>query len=72
MEFVTPYTSQDEMADAIKGVYGKSIEKDYKILYLGNAVIGIGQLEQIKKHTECKHSDYIPLGNNVYLAYYED
>lgn len=72
MEFITSYSTKEEIADAIRGVYGKSIEKEYKILYLGNAIIGIGDLEQIIKHTECNHSEFIPLGNSVYLASYED
>lgn len=72
MEFVTSYSTPSEMADAIRGVYGKKIEKDYKILYLGNAIIGIGNLDKIKKNVECKTSSWEQLSDTVFLAYFEE
>ena len=72
MEFVTPYSTEEEIADAMKGVYGKQIDKDVKILYLGNAIIGIGELEQIKKRVECKTSNWMQLAETVFLSYLED
>lgn len=72
MEFVTSYSTEEEIADAIKGVYGKHIDKDVKILYLGTAIIGIGELEQIKKKVECKTSNWMQLSETVFLSYLED
>lgn len=72
MEFVTSYSDNETIADAIRGVYGKKCDKDYKILYLGNAVIGIGDIEKIKKETECKTSEWISVGNKVYITSYEE
>lgn len=72
MEFVTSYSTEEEIADAIKGVYGKQIDNEVKILYLGTAIIGIGELEQIKKKVECKTSNWMQLSETVFLSYLED
>jgi hypothetical protein len=72
MEFITSYSTPSEMADAIRGVYGKKIEKDYKIFYLGNVILGIGDLDQIKKNVECKTSSWEQLSDTVFLAYFEE
>lgn len=70
MEFVTPYSTHEETVDAIKGVYGKDIGKDYKIVYLGNAVIAIGPLEKIERNLTCSVKEWTTLGSDVYLGIY--
>jgi hypothetical protein len=72
MEFITYNSTHEEIADGIRGVYGKKIDKDCSIVYLGNAIIAIGDLDKIKKSVECKTSEWISIGNNVYISIYEE
>lgn len=68
MEILNPYSTHDEMADAIKGYWGKEVTKDYSIVYVGQAVIGIGPVEILNKKCAVKHYDWQPIGNNIWFA----
>lgn len=68
MEILNPYSQPDEIADAIKGYWGKEVTKDYSIVYVGQAVIGIGDVAILNKKCAVKHYDWQSIGDNIWIA----
>lgn len=68
MEILNPFSDNKEMADAIKGYWGKEVTKDYSIVYFGQAVIGIGDKEVLNKNCAVKHYDWQSIGDNIWFA----
>lgn len=69
MEFITPNSSQQEMADALRGCHGKKVEKDCSFVYLGQAVIGIGKSTYIlDKSCGVPHYEWHQIGEDVFFA----
>lgn len=69
MEFITPNSSQQELADALRGCHGKKVEKDCSFVYLGQAVIGIGASTYIlDKSVGVAHGPWHQLGPDTFLA----
>ena len=69
MEFITPNSSPQEMADALRGCHGKKVEKDASFVYLGQAVIGIGKsTEVLNKHCGVPHYEWHQLSPEVFFA----
>lgn len=69
MEFVTPYTDHKDMAEAMRGVYGKDVGENYSLVYFGQGVIGIAASTSIlEEKIKTKHYDWINIGNNIWFA----
>jgi hypothetical protein len=69
MEFTTPYTDHKEMAEAMRGAWGKDVGEDFSLVYFGQGVIGIADNTTIlEKHVKTKHYDWINIGNKIWFA----
>lgn len=68
MEILNPYSKQDEIADAVKGYWGKLVEKDFSLVYFGQAIIGIGDKDLLDKKCAVKHYSWQSIGDNIWFA----
>jgi hypothetical protein len=69
MEITTSYTNHDDLAEAIKGAWGKEVGEDYTIIYFGQGIIGkAASIEILEKHVKIKHTDWDSIGNNLYFS----
>lgn len=68
MEIINPYSDSKDMADAIKGYWGKEVSKDCTIVYCGQVMIGIGDVEVLEKKCAARHYDWEQIGGNIYIA----
>lgn len=70
MEIITSFSNHEDIADAIKGSYGKEIGKDYKLVYIGNVIIGMADNTTIlDKNCKQKHYEWIEIGEKLFLAF---
>lgn len=69
MEFTTLNSTHDEIAEAIRGVWGKDIMKDCSFVYCGQLIIGMGDnTTLLDKNVKCPHTDWVEIGNKCWLA----
>lgn len=68
MEFTTSFTNHEDLAEALRGVWGKDVLEDCSFVYFGQGIIGIGDLEILDKNCKCKHGDWINIGNKTYFS----
>lgn len=69
MEFTTLNSTHDELAEAIRGVWGKKVEKDCSFVYLGQAVLGIAASTYIlDKKCAVPHYDWHQIGSDTFIA----
>ena len=68
MEILNPFSTNEDIADAVKGSWGKEVTKDYSVVYCGQLVIGIGEKSILDKYCAVKHYDWVSIGDNVWLA----
>lgn len=69
MEITTPYTSHEDLAEATRGCWGRDVGKDFSIVYIGQAVIGVAVNTTIlDRECKCKHYPWTNIGQNTYLA----
>lgn len=68
MEFVTFNTEPHELAEALRGAYGKHVDKDCQIVFFGNAAIGIGVPSVLDKRIGVSHYDWKQIGDNVWFC----
>lgn len=69
MEFTTLNSTHEELAEAIRGVWGKKISKECSIVYLGNLIVGIAASTYIlEKEVGANHYPWKEIGEGVYLA----
>ena len=69
MEFTTVNSTHDEIAEAIRGVWGKDVLKDCSLVYFGQGVVGIADnVEILDKNVKCSHYDWQPIGDRIYFA----
>jgi len=69
MEFTTLNSTHEEMAEAIRGAWGKDATKDCTLVYIGQAVIGLAKdVETLNTNVKCNHYDWIQLANGCFLA----
>ena len=69
MEFTTLNSTHEELAEAIRGVWGKKIGKNFAVVYLGNVIIGIAASTYIlDKEVGANHYEWKEIGEGVYLA----
>lgn len=69
MEILTLNSSHEEIAEAIRGFWGKDILKDCSFAYCGTVVFGFGESTEIlDKNCKCKHYDWSKIGDNVYIS----
>ena len=69
MEFTTINTSHEELAEALRGCWGKKVEKDCSFVYLGQAVIGVGASTYVlDKSVGVAHGPWHQLGSDTFIA----
>lgn len=69
MEFTTLNSTHDEMAEAIRGAWGKDVLKDCTLVYAGQFIIGIAKdIEILEKNAKCPHYSWIEIGKGCFLA----
>lgn len=69
MEFTTFATKHEDLAEALKGVWGKDVYKDCSLVYCGQLIIGIAEdTEILDKNVKCSHYSWEKIGDNVYLS----
>lgn len=70
MEITTPFTEHEELAEALRGVHGKDIGKDFKIAYCGQIMIGeADNTEILDKNCRIPHYEWKEIGNKLYIAF---
>ena len=69
MEFTTNNSTHEELADALRGVHGKDVGKDFAFIYLGQGVIGMADnTATLDKHVGVDHYSWIQLADKVWVA----
>lgn len=69
MEFTTLNSSLEDIAEAVKGAWGKDILKDCSFVYCGHLVIGSGKTTEIlDKNCKVNHTPWQQIGDELYLA----
>lgn len=68
MEIISYKSNLGEISDAIKGAYGKHVDKDCKIVYFGQGIIGIGDKTILDKKVGISHYEWIELAEGVYFS----
>lgn len=69
MEITTSFTNHNDLAEAVRGYWGKDIGKNFSFVYFGQAVIGIADSTEIlDKECKCNHYPWINIGDKTYLA----
>lgn len=69
MEITTLNSTHDELAEAVRGIWGKDILKDCKFVYCGNIVFGFGNnTEVLDKNVKCSHYEWSKINDNLYCA----
>lgn len=69
MEMTTSFTNHEDLAEATRGIHGKEIGKDYKIVCIENLIIGIAENTDIlDKHITTRHYEWNQIGTNTYLT----
>lgn len=57
-----------DLRDALKGKWGREIGTDYKLIYLQNVVIGIGDQTILNKKLSAPIYGWDQIGDNIYLG----
>ncbi len=69
MEFTTLNSTHEELAEAVRGVWGKDVGKDFSLVYFGQGIVGIADsVEVLERNVKCSHHDWQPIGDRVYFA----
>lgn len=72
MEILNPFSKTDEVAEAIRGAWGKDcgeyMGKPFKLIYCGQVIFGLGEKNVLEKKCSVSHYDWEEIGSNVYLA----
>lgn len=68
MEIISFNSKSDDIAEAVRGVWGKEVYRTCKLVYCGQIIIGIGNKEELNKYCKSKHYEWEQLAYNVWLA----
>lgn len=69
MELLSLNSTHDEIAEAIRGMWGKDLLKDCQFAYCGTIVFGFGDnTEILDKNCKCSHYDWKQIGDGVYVS----
>lgn len=72
MEILNPFSKTEDIAEAVRGGWGKDcgtyLGKEFKIVYCGQVVFGIGEKAILDKKVSIAHYDWEKLSTNVYMA----
>ncbi len=69
MEFTSLNSTHEELAEAVRGVWGKDVHKDCSLVYFGQGIVGIADsVEVLERNVKCSHHDWQPIGDRVYFA----
>lgn len=72
MEITTLNSTHEELAEAVRGVWGKDVTKDATIVYAGQLIVANGEdLEKINKNVKCKHKQWIEIGEHCWMTVVE-
>jgi hypothetical protein len=68
MDLVSFNSENKDIAEAVRGAWGKEVTTETKIVYCGQIVFAIGKLDDIKK--QCKQTvyDWISIGSDAYMG----
>lgn len=70
MEYIGINSTHEEIAEAIRGVYGKDVTKESTIVYAGQLIVGQAEnTEILDKQVKVKHKDWIQVGENLYITF---
>lgn len=73
METINSFTSSlEDIRETLSGSWGKDYSGnpgDCRIVYIQNIIIAQGDLEVIKKKISKQVYEWLPLGENLYLAF---
>lgn len=70
MELTTLNSTHDEIAEAIRGCWGRDVTKESTIVYAGQLIVGQAETTEIlDKQVKVKHKDWIPVGENLYITF---
>lgn len=69
METINSFTSSlEDIRETLSGSWGKDYS-DCRIVYIQNIIIAQGDLEVIKKKISKQVYEWIPIGDNLFLAF---
>lgn len=69
METINSFTSSlEDIRETLSGSWGKDYG-DCRIVYIQNIIIAQGDLEVIKKKISKQVYEWIPIGDNLFLAF---
>lgn len=68
MEIISFNSKADDIAEAIKGPWGKEIYSSCSILYFGIMVLVIGNLNDAVLKLKCKHGTWEQIGDKVWIS----
>lgn len=68
MEIISFNSKTEDIAEAIKGPWGKEVFVDCSIVYLGTVVIVVGDLTSAEKKLKCKHDSWIKISDKAWLS----
>ena len=68
MEFTTLNSTHEELAEAVRGVWGKDVHKDCSLVYFGQGIVGVGDPAVLEKNVKCSHYEWQQIGERVYFA----
>ena len=68
MDLVSFNSENKDIAEAVRGAWGKEVYDDVKFVYCGQIIFAVGSLSDIQK--QCKQTVYewIEIGNNSYMG----
>lgn len=68
MDLLSFNSETKDIAEAVRGAWGKEVYENTKFVYCGQIVFAIGNLDDIKK--QCKQTvyDWISIGTNAYMG----
>lgn len=70
MEMTTLNSSHEEIAEAMRGCWGRDVTKESTIVYVGQLIVGQAETTEIlDKQVKVKHKDWIPVGENLYISF---
>lgn len=68
MEFTTLNSNHEELAEAVRGAWGKDVGKDFSLVYFGQGIVGVGDPAVLEKNVKCSHYEWQQIGERVYFA----
>lgn len=69
MELTTFNSTHEELAEAVRGAWGKDVLPGCTLVYTGQVIFGMAETTEIlDKNARCSHYPWINIGTGCYLA----